>query len=222
MMRTEFAATHQDTVSGREEEQNALQEGEDQYVTIQRAAQLCAVSDKTIQRAIHRGVLPAQYPKKNRCEIAIRDLERIRPGLVSGHGPESLEQRVVTLELRVQQLEQLVTALLDKPVASKRHSKAKAPERTTGPLPKRFVSLLAFARLHNIAESTVQTHVDMRLFSVERGTWTDTDGTEVMLALDAKGRAAFYHLYHLYHSFPQFLSCSHCAHGYQDNVSGQD
>ena len=219
MTRTEFAATHQDTMSGREEEQNAPQEGEDQYVTIQRAAQLCGVSDKTIQRAIHRGVLPAQYPKKNRCEIAIMDLERIRPGLVSGHGPESLEQRVATLELRVQQLELLVTALLDKPAASKRQSKAKAPERTTGPLPKRFVSLSAFARLHNIAEATVQTHMDMGLFSVERGNWMDTDGMEVALALNAKGRAAFYHLYH---SFPQFLNCPHCPHGYQDTVSGQN
>jgi hypothetical protein len=88
----------------------------------------------------------------------------------------------------------------------------KSTERTTGSLPKHLVSLLAFARLHNIAEVTVQTHMDMGLFPVERGTWMDTDGAEVALALDAKGRAAFYHLYH---SFPQFLSCPHCAHGYQ-------
>jgi hypothetical protein len=78
--------------------------------------------------------------------------------------------------------------------ASPRPRQHKSVERTTGPLPKQFVSLLAFARLHNIAESTVQTHMDMELFPVERGTWTDTDGTEVALALDAKGRAAFYPL----------------------------
>ncbi len=95
----------------------------------------------------------------------------------------------------------------------------KRTERTTGSLPKQLVSLLAFAKLHNIAEATVQTHMDMGLFPVERGTWTDTDGTEVALALDAKGMAAFYHLYH---RFPQFLRCSHCSHGYQDSVSGQD
>jgi hypothetical protein len=94
----------------------------------------------------------------------------------------------------------------------------KRTEHATGALPKQLVSLLAFARLHNIAESMVQMHVDMGLFPVERGNWMDTDGTEVVLALDAKGRAAFYHLYH---SFPQFMNCSLCSHGYQNSGSGQ-
>jgi hypothetical protein len=230
MTRTEFVSVHQDTVSRHEEEQNTKHEGENQYVTIQEAARLCGVSDKTIQRAIRQGALPAQYPKKNRCEIAIRDLEHIRPGhvqtpaqqdtilLQSGHDSEPLEQRVAALEQRVQQLEHLVATGLHKPAARERQNGAKARGRTTGPLPKRFLSLLAFAKLHNIAESMVQAHMDIGLFPVERGTWTDTDGTEVALVLDAKGRAAFYHLYH---SFPQFLSCPHCVHGYQDDVSGQ-
>jgi hypothetical protein len=123
-----------------------------------------------------------------------------------------MEQRVAALEQRVQQLEHLVAMLLDTPAAPQRQRVAKARGRTTGPLPKRFVSLLAFARLHNIAESTVQTNMDMGLFPVERGTWTDTDGPEVTLALNAKGRAAFYHLYQ---SFPQFVQCPHGSHGYQ-------
>jgi hypothetical protein len=101
--------------------------------------------------------------------------------------------------------------------SSKPRQRTKA-ERTTGPFPKQLVSLLAFARLHNIAESTVRTHMDIGLFPVERGSWMDADGTEVVLALDMKGRMAFYHLYH---SFPQFLSCPQCAHGYQDSVPGQ-
>lgn len=219
MTKTEFASTHQDIVTGHQTGQDQGQTGEDQYVTIQQAAQLCGVSSKTIQRAIHAGTLPARYPQKNRCEIVVRDLEHIRPGPVSGQSPEPLAQRVATLEQRVQQLEQMVATLLDKPAVRERQSGAKARGRTTGPLPKQFVSLLAFARLHNIAESTVRTHMDMGLLPVERGVWTDADRTEVTLALDAKGKAAFYHLYH---SFPQFLSCPSCSHGYQDSVSGQE
>jgi excisionase family DNA binding protein len=228
MMRTEFTSAHQDTASGHEEEQSREQEGENLYVTIQEAARRCGVSDKTIQRAIRAGDLPAQYPKKNLCAIAVSDLATFMPGHVqtvtkphlaenvSGHVQAEIEQRVAALERCVQQLEHLVTELLERPVAQIRQSKAKArKERTTGLLPKRFVSLLAFARLHNIAESTVQTHMDMGLFPVERGTWTDTDGMEVTLALDAKGRMAFYHLYQ---SFPQFMNCHHCFHGYQDSV----
>ncbi len=218
MTKTEFASTHQDIVTGHQTDQG--QAGKSQHVTIQQAAQLCGVSSKTIQRAIHAGTLPARYPQKNRCEIAVRDLEHIRPGQVSGQDPEPLEQRVMALEQQVQQLEQLVATLLDRPTITKQQSRAKARnEHTTGTLPKRLVSLLAFARLHNIAESTAQTNMDMGLFPVKRGTWTDTDGTEVTLALDTKGRAAFYHLYQ---SFPQFMQCPHCSHGYQDNLSGQD
>jgi hypothetical protein len=214
MTKAKEASSYQDTMTGHQRDQKR----ESLYVTIQEAAKRCGVSSKTIQRAIQAGTLPARYPQPNRCEIAVSDLERLRPGHVSGHDPQPLEQQVAALEERVQQLEYLVTKLLDRQAVPKRQSKTKARERTTGLLPKRFVSLLAFARLHNIAESTVQTHMDMGLFSVERGTWRDTDGMEVTLALDAKGRTAFYHLYR---RSPQFLSCPLCSHGYQDSVSGQ-
>jgi hypothetical protein len=219
MTRTGFASSRQDTLSGHEEDHGRKQESENLYVTIQEAARRCGVSNKTIQRAIHAGTLPARYPKPNRCEIAISDLECIRPGQVSGHGPELLEQRVAALEERVQQLEHLVEELLDRPAAQPRQSRAKARERTTGPLPKQFVSLLVFARHHNVAESTVQTHMGMGLLPIKCGEWTDTDGTIVTLALDAKGRAAFYQLYR---SFPHFMKCHHCSHCYQDSVSGQE
>lgn len=120
-------------------------------------------------------------------------------------------------QAREQQAREAKSSSPGRPSSSKSRQH-KSAARTTGPLPKQFVSLLAFARLHNIAESTVQTHMGMGLFPIERGTWTDTDGTEVALALDAKGRAAFYHLYQ---SFPQFMKCHHCSHGYSDSVSGQ-
>jgi hypothetical protein len=119
-------------------------------------------------------------------------------------------------QAREQQTREVKSPLPDK--TSPKPRQHKSTERTTGALPKQHVSLLAFARQHNIAEATVQTHMDMGLFPVERGTWADTDGSEVMLALDEKGRAAFYHLYH---SFPQFLSCSRCPHGYQESVTGR-
>jgi len=220
MTRKREVSSYQDTVTGHKEDQDRAQECENLYVTIQKAAQYCGVSSKTIQRAIQAGTLPAHYPKPNRCEIAVSDLERIRPGLVSGHHPEPLEQRVAAVEQHVQQLEHLVTALLNRPDIPKRQSRAQARnERTTGPLPKQFVSLLAFARLHNIAESTVQTHMNMGVLPIQQGAWTDAHGTQVTLALDAKGRMAFYQMYR---NHAHFLSCSQCSHGYQDSVSGQD
>lgn len=205
---------NQDAMTGHQSDQDR----ESLYVTIQEAARRCGVSSKTVQRAILAGTLPARYPQSNRCEIAVPDLELLRPGHVSGHHPEPLEQRVAALEQQVQRLELLVAELLDRHAVPKRAARAKAQESTTGPLPKRLVSLLAFAKLHNISESMVLTHMDMGLFPVERGAWMEADGTKVTLALDAKGKAA---LYHLYQGFPQFLSCRYCSHGYQDSVSGQ-
>jgi len=219
MTKAREASSYQDTLTGHNKGQDRVQEHESLYVTIQEAAQRCGVSSKTIQRAIQSGTLPARYPTKNRCEIAVSDLERIRPGHLSGHSSEPLAQRVAALEQRVQQLEQLVEEVLHIPAVPKRQRRVKVRERMTGPLPKQFVSLLTFARLHNIAESTAQTHMSMGLLPVERGTWTDADGTVVTLALDGKGRMAFYQLYR---SFPQFVNCHQCSHGYQDSASGQN
>ena len=77
------------------------------------------------------------------------------------------------------------------------------------PLPKKLVSLLTFARDHNIADATVQTHADMGLLPIKRGEWTDNDGTMVTLALDAKGKVAFSQLYQ---DMPSFVVCKRCPH----------
>lgn len=182
-----------------------------EYVTIQEAARRYGVSDKTLQRAIRAEKLPASYPKSNRCAIAVSDLERFLRGQVSGHETEPLELRVADLERRVQQLECQIEALLSRPAALKPPNRAKARERTTDLLPRQLVSLLAFARLHNVAETTVLTHTgrDMALLPVKRGEWMDRDGTCVTLALDAKGRHAFYRLYH---GVPPFVECQQCPH----------
>ncbi len=176
-----------------------------EYVTIMEAARRCAVSDKTIQRAIRAGVLTARYPQPNRCEIAVSDLETFK----LGHVQTATESRLITLEARVQQLEHLVEELLSRQEAPKPQRSVKVRERTTGPLPKQFVALLAFARHHSVAESKVQTHADMGLLPVKRGEWTDANGTSITLALDAKGRAAFHQLYH---GVPPFLECKQCPH----------
>lgn len=74
---------------------------------------------------------------------------------------------------------------------------------------------MAFTQLHGVAETKVLTHVDISLLPAKRGEWTDHDGTVVTLALDAKGRQAFYQLYR---GIPSFLCCEQCPHGYLDTV----
>ena len=88
------------------------------------------------------------------------------------------EQRVAALELRVQQLEQLVTTLLDKPAIETREQ-GESTRTHDRPTSEEFVSLSAFARHHNVAEATVQTHMGMGLLPVEQGGWMDADGMEV-------------------------------------------
>lgn len=186
-----------------------------EYVNIMEAARRCGVSDKTIRRAIHKGILPARSPKPNRCEIAISDLEHFSPGHVSGQVQVSTEDRIAALEQRVQVLEQQVQDLLNRPEAGLPRRPTRKTERVTGPLPRNLACLLSFARLHGVAETTVLTHVDISLLPARRGEWTEHDGTVVTLALDAKGRRAFYQLYR---EMPSFFRCEQCPHGYLDTV----
>jgi polyhydroxyalkanoate synthesis regulator phasin len=185
------------------------------YVTITEAARLCGVCHKTIQRAIHKGLLPARYPYQNQCEIALSDLEQFIPGPSLGHVQVSTEDRIAALEQRIQILEQQVQDLLNQPETVLPHRPARRTERVTGPLPRNLISLTSFARLHGMAETTVLTHADISLLPAKRGEWTDHDGMVVTLALDAKGRKAFYQLYR---DFPFFTRCSQCPHGYMDTV----
>jgi len=180
-----------------------------EHVTILEAARRCGVSDKTIQRAIRRGLLPARYPQPNRCEIAVSDLKRINPGQVSGHSTEPLESRVAELEQRVADLEDLVQRVLKRREGSRPRQASPVKERTTGSLPRQCISLLAFAQLHNVAEAKVLAHMDTGLLPVKRGEWTDTDGSVVTLALDPVGKRAFHQIYH---GVPPFFECSQCPH----------
>src|SRR5712691_11835634 len=114
------------------------------YVNIIEAARRCQVSDTTIRRAIHKSILPAHFPQPNRCEIALSDLERFMPGQPPGQVQAAIESRVAMLEHRVQVLEQQVQRLLNRSEAPKTNRPSRRAERTTGPLPKQFIPLLAF------------------------------------------------------------------------------
>jgi polyhydroxyalkanoate synthesis regulator phasin len=188
-----------------------------EHVNILEAAQFCGVSDKTIRRAIHKGLLPARFPKPNRCEIALSDLERFTSRQISGHVQVSVEERIAALERRVQGLEQQVQDLLNQLETAQPRRTSRRTERLTGTLPRNLVALLAFARLHGMPETKVLAHAsrDTALFPVKRGEWIDHDGTVVKEALDTKGRKAFYQLYH---ELPYFLRCGQCPHGYLDTV----
>jgi predicted DNA-binding protein (UPF0251 family) len=180
-----------------------------EHLTIREAARRYRVSDKKLQRAIRAEKLRARYPKPNRCEIAISDLEHFLSGHPSGQSMEPLEIRVAELEQRVADLEELIQRELSRQEGSRSRRTSPAKERTTGPLPRQFTSLLAFAQLHNVAESKVLAHVDIKLLPAKRGEWTDHDGTVITLALDTKGRHAFYQLYQ---GVPPFVECEQCPH----------
>jgi len=180
-----------------------------EYVNIMEAARRCAVSDKTIRRAIRKGMLPARFPKPNRCEIAVSDLERFTPRQASGQVQAEVESRIAALERRVQVLEQQVQGRLRRSEASKSGRPSHRAERTTGPLPRNLVSLPAFAQKHSIAEHKALAAIEMGLLPVKCGEWTDQQGTLVTRALDPKGRQAFYQIYQ---GVPPFAPCEQCPH----------
>ena len=188
-----------------------------EYVNIMEAARRCQVSDKTVRRWIHAHKLPARFPHPNHCEIALGDLEPFLPGHLSGQDEKTLEHRIATLERHVQTLEHQVQQVLVQAVASRTPTTRKKDrsESTCGPLPTHLVSVFAFARLHGIAEQKIQTHIDIHLLLVHRGTWIDAQMQEVSLAFDGKGQQAFYHLYH---EILCFVACPHCPHGFTGQV----
>ncbi len=137
----------------------------------------------------------------------------------------AMNDKLLEWQLRAEQAESLLNAQQEQQRQGSGRSSAPTKrrrpkgERTTGPLPNHLVSLLAFARCHNVAETKVRAHMDIdHLLPVKRGEWTDTDGTMVTLALDAKGRAAFYQLYQ---GVPPFMLCEQCPHQKTETSGGK-
>src|SRR5260370_14748223 len=180
------------------------------YLTIMEAARRSGKSDKTIRRAIHKGLLAAHFPQPNRCEIAIKDLDAFLHGQVSGQLESLQEQRSAELEGRIQALEAQGQRLLDKPKALGAHRVTSPRERMAGLLPRHLVPLLPFAQMHKVSDTTVHGAIEMGLLPVNRVSWTQRDGAPVALALDAKGQHA---LHQLYHDVPPFVACDQCPHG---------
>jgi hypothetical protein len=172
-----------------------------------------------------QGRVRQRYMKLNREELVDQLLS------VEHHYAElherylAMNDKLLEWQLRAEQAESLLNAQQEQQRQGSGRSasptKRRRPkgERTTGPLPKHLVSLLAFARRHNVAETKVRAHMDIdHLLPVKRGEWTDTDGTLVTLALDVQGRAAFYRLYQ---GVPPFVLCEQCPHQKTETAGGK-
>src|SRR5579859_4937876 len=102
-----------------------------EYVNIMEAARRCGVSDKTIRRAIHKGILPARSPKPNRSEIAVADLERFASDRGSGPVQGEASSQIAALQRRVQVLEQQVQELFTRLEAAQPRRASRRTERIT-------------------------------------------------------------------------------------------
>jgi hypothetical protein len=177
-----------------------------------------------------QGRVRQRYMKQNR-EALVNQLLSVEQQYAQLHERYlAVNDKLLEWQLRAEQAEaQLKTQ--QEPRSKEAHpslpTKSSSPkprqrknaERTTGPLPEHLVSLLSFAEQHCVAETKVRAHMDIdHLLPVKRGEWTDTDGTMVTLALDAKGRAAFYQLYQ---GVPPFMLCEQCPHQKTETSDGK-
>jgi hypothetical protein len=170
-----------------------------------------------------QGRVRQRYRKMNREEL-VDHLLSVEQQYAELHERYlGMNDTLLEWQLRAEQAEAALSARQEQPsrkeATSHSPTRSSSPrpghrpraEHTTGPLLKHLVPLLAFANQHSVPEQTVVTHatMDLPLLPAKRGEWTDTDGTVVTLALDAKGRAAFHQLYH---ELPSFASCKQCPH----------
>lgn len=180
-----------------------------EYVTVVEGARRLGISEKTIRRAIHAGKLPARYPHKNRCEIAVSDLEAWRHPPAE---PDATDRRLAEVETRLHQVELQVQQLInvqriapapgEPKSSSKRKTRAKAEEP---PLPDGLISLQAFADLHFVNRNEAGQLWKMgHIAGIKHGT-----GRRAIVALDAKGRRSFWVQFH---ETQGFRACDDCPH----------
>jgi hypothetical protein len=199
---------------------------ESAYVSIQEAARRCDVSSKTIQRAIQAGKLIARYPKPNRCEIAISDLETLRSGHLSGHAtnPASLESRIAELERRLSEIELLVEQLRHERQETKRRAVAKKPlasqprvSTEDALLPEGLVLLQAFVALHAVSSNEADKRWKAGFIHIVKHSRAEGKQHQT-IALDGQGRRDFWVQFH---ATPGFRSCDQCPHIAPGHVSRQ-
>src|SRR5712691_7133402 len=180
-----------------------------EYVTVVEGARRLGISEKTIRRAIHAGKLPARYPHKNRCEIAVSDLEawRLPPSEqnATDHRLAELDSRLQQVELQIQQL---IDAQRVTPVAGaqKPPQKTKQPAQVETPLPDDLVHLQAFADQHFVNRNEAERLWKMGAITAVKGTWI-AGKQRVTVALDAKGQRDFWVQFH---ETQGFRACDLC------------
>ncbi len=169
-------------------------------ITIAEAARRIGLSDKTIRRAIKAGKLQAHYPKKNRAEVSIADLEawynslHVRPG--------ETQERLTALEARIEALESEVQALrrqLETSVPAK-----KEPSKPATTAPDGFTYLSDFCAQHYVP---YQAAADLFPHMI-RGQYI-TVQRHKQAVIGPKGRHDFWVQLH---NRPDFRSCDDCPH----------
>jgi excisionase family DNA binding protein len=177
-----------------------------EYLTITQAARQTGISTKSIQRAIRRGELKAEYPEPNKARIAAKDLadwqeaRAVKVLVIEQRGQThgqtvqtELEQRVRTLERQVRNLEQQVRRLRGLRTAGKKPA-------------EELTELYAFAARHNVSRADVERGITMQLFPLEKL------GDGSLLALSSAGQRAFWETFHA--AVPLWTACPDCPHAF--------
>jgi uncharacterized coiled-coil protein SlyX len=171
----------------------------EEYITIMEAARLVHFSDKTLRRAIKAGKLSARYPKKNKAEVSIADLEawyhslHVRPG--------ETQERLTALETRVAELENEVETLRKQ---LETMAKKKEPPKPSATAPDGFTYLSDFCTQHFVpyqaAASLFPHMIRGQYLTVQR---------RKQAVIGPKGRHDFWVQLH---TRPDFRSCDDCPH----------
>lgn len=204
-----------------------------EYITVVEAARRLQVSDKTIRRAIHAGKLPARYPKKNRCEIAVDDLEMWRSSSLAPSAGDTqreiaaLSQRVSELERSMTELQHRLTRLeavqpkqplVSAPVSEQptaRHAREQPMKGFTDPpLAEGRVMLQKFADLHGMSRNETERLRKTGFIRAYREPLSEPFGRpgssrRVRITIDAQGKRDFWVQFH---ETPGFRSCDDCPH----------
>lgn len=151
-----------------------------EFTTLEIAA-MCQRTERTVQRWLKTGRLPATHLQGNRYEVNESDLARFLPHEVA----DDLVDRIESLERRVTALE-----ATSKPSRSQRTPSR--PEATSSTLPDGYVPIADLIRRHNAPETSVMRN--MRPY-LKRGHWKTSDGRSIKSALDLEGQAEFMRRY---------------------------
>jgi hypothetical protein len=170
-------------------------------VTIMEAARLLGdVSDKTIRRAIRSGKLAARYPRSNKAEILIDDLEawyaQVQPKIILNK-LNILEYEIDRIASRVYQMEQTLESLSD----------AKKPQyKSSKPAPQGFVWLSDFASQHGISMQFAERVYETGAIPGQR---IRLSSKQAPIAITAKGQ---YEFIMKTQGHVDFLPCNDCPH----------